>query len=237
MTRTMDRLCDELRIRLHGMDRRLEALKANGSSVSDKSQHRIQSQMDSVHQRIFDRRHAVETANARVTAWVEEKRPGFDAEVVAWRAERRRLELETRADDTETYALAAFDLALAAVDEAAGAALEALLARGDAASAARPACVSIAPEPTSERASARPRRSGLAVAAVALCMPVLLMWGSSAVQAEPSSSPRVEQGRRPSLSTEEAQKLGDDARRVATARQKAWDRKMKAVSGSICDGC
>jgi hypothetical protein len=236
MTRTIDRLCDELRIRLHGMDRRLEALKANGSSVSDKSQHRIQSQMDSVQQRIFDRRSAVETANARVTAWVEEKRPGFDAEVAGWRAERRRLELEARADDTETYALAAFDLALAAVDEAAGAALEALLARGDAASAARPACGSIAPGPTSEPGPVRPRRSGHGVAVVALSLSVLLMWGAFPAQAKPSPSARVEQERRV-YSTEESQKLGDEARRIATARQKAWDRKMKAVSGSICDGC
>ncbi len=75
MAEHIDRLCDQLRIKLHGMDRRLEALKANGSGVSDKSQQQIESQMDSVQQRIFERRRAVEEANTRVTAWVETKRP------------------------------------------------------------------------------------------------------------------------------------------------------------------
>ena len=81
MSEPIDRLCDQLRIKLHGMDRRLEALKANGSDMSDKSRHQLESQIDSVQQRIFDRRRAVETANARVTAWVERKRPAFDRNV------------------------------------------------------------------------------------------------------------------------------------------------------------
>jgi hypothetical protein len=138
MTEHIGRLCDELRIKLHSIDRRLEALKRNGSDLSDKSQHYIESQMDSVQQRIFERRRAVEVANARVTAWIEEKRPSFDAKVVAWREEKSFLELNTRADDAETYALAVFDLVIAAADEASQAALEALLARRDATTAALP---------------------------------------------------------------------------------------------------
>ena len=136
MTERIDRLCDQLRIKLHGMDRRLEALKANGSDVSDKTQHKIESQTDSVQQRIFGRRRTVEAANARVTAWIEDKRPGFEAKAAGWRRAHSFLELNTRADDAETYALAVFELAIAAADEAAQAALEALLARRDATSAA-----------------------------------------------------------------------------------------------------
>ncbi len=134
MSEPLDRLCDQLRIKLHGMDRRLEALKANGSDLSDKSQDRIESQLDTLQQRIFDRRRAVEAANARVTAWVGDKRPSFDAKVVEWR--EGRLRLDGRADDAETYALAVFDLAIAAADEAAQVPLEALLVRRDATSAA-----------------------------------------------------------------------------------------------------
>ena len=88
MSEPIDRLCDQLRIKLHGIDRRLEALKANGSDMSDKSRHQLESQIDSVQQRIFDRRRAVETANARVTAWVERKRPAFDRNVAEWRKHR-----------------------------------------------------------------------------------------------------------------------------------------------------
>lgn len=136
MSEPIDRLCDQLRIKLHGMDRRLEALKANGSDISDKSRHQIESQMDTVQQRIFDRRRAVEAANGRVTAWVQRKRPAFDLNVAEWRKHRSLLELKSRADDAEIYALAAFELAIAAADEAAQAALEALLARRDATGAA-----------------------------------------------------------------------------------------------------
>ena len=85
MCDSIDRLCDELRIKLHGIDRRLEALKANGSGTSDQSRHRLESQIDSVQQRIFDRRKAVDCANARVTAWIEHKKPGFDSNVEEWR--------------------------------------------------------------------------------------------------------------------------------------------------------
>jgi hypothetical protein len=149
----IDRLCDQLRIKLHGIDRRLEALKANGSDMSDKSRHQLESQIDSVQQRIFDRRRAVETANARVTAWVERKRPAFDRNVAEWRKQRSFLELNERADDAETYALAAFELAVAAADEAAEAALEALLARSDATGAALPAGL----EPGDEQAFGQAR--------------------------------------------------------------------------------
>ena len=38
MSKQIDRLCNELRIKLNGIDRRLEALKANGMATSEKSQ-------------------------------------------------------------------------------------------------------------------------------------------------------------------------------------------------------
>jgi hypothetical protein len=47
--------------------------------------------------------------------------------------------LNSRADDAEEYAVAAFELVMAAADEASSAALEALLARADANVAALPA--------------------------------------------------------------------------------------------------
>ena len=138
MSERIDRMIDQLRIKLHGIDRRLEALKANGSDTSDKSRHQIESQMDSVQQRIFDRRRAVEVAAAKVKAWVEGRRATLDASTDDWKENRRLLELNTRADDAEAYAVAAFELAIAAADEAAQATLEALLARGDATDAALP---------------------------------------------------------------------------------------------------
>ena len=131
MSGKIDRLCDELRVKLHGIDRRLEALKGNNAATSEKSRHLMESQMDMVQQRIFDRRHAVEAANARVSSWIE-KRSDFCEQVTSWKSHGNVSQLGMRADDAEGYAIAAFELAVAAADEAAQAALEALLARDDA---------------------------------------------------------------------------------------------------------
>ena len=54
-----------------------------------------------------------------------------------WKKERRFHQLNSRADDTEAFAIAVFELAAAAADEAAQAALPALLARNDANLASR----------------------------------------------------------------------------------------------------
>ena len=116
MTGKLDRVCDQLRIKLHGIDRRLEALKGNAMALSEKSQGLVESQLDRIEQRICDSRISVDAANTRVKTWEE----------------RRFHQLNSRADDTEAYAIAVFELAAAAADEAAQAALQALLARNDA---------------------------------------------------------------------------------------------------------
>jgi hypothetical protein len=138
MSAQIDRLCDQLRIKLHGIDRRLEAIKANGMATSEKSQHAVESQLDRVDQRIYDNRITVEAANARVKMWLEGKKPGFDASRAGWKEGRKVHLLNIRADDAEAYAGAVFELAAAAADEAAQAALQALLARNDANVAALP---------------------------------------------------------------------------------------------------
>jgi hypothetical protein len=131
MSEKIDRLCDQLRLKLHGIDRRLEALKGNNSATSEKSRDLVESQMDSVQQRIFERRHRVEAANASVAEWIA-KRAVFDDQDSSWKESADLLRLEVRADDVEGYAVAVFELAVAAADEASQAALEALLARNDA---------------------------------------------------------------------------------------------------------
>ena len=192
--------------------------------------------MDSVQQRIFDRRRAVEAANARVTAWVERKKPAFDVNLAEWREHRNLLGLNSRADDAEAYALAVFDLAIAAADEAAQAALEALLAGRDATGAALP----IGPGTTGRTTDAihpptKVGRSGQGLAALAFAATLTLM-ASMVAEAKPPSAPAGAAERR-AYTTEESKKLGDEAQRVAETQQRIWDRKMKDVSGSICRGC
>ena len=132
MTCKLDQVCDQLRIKLHGIDRRLEALKGNAMALSEKSQGVVESQLDRIEQRIYDSRVSVDAANTRVKTWHDGKKAGFDANREVWKKERRFHQLNSRADDTEAYAIAVFELAAAAADEAAQAALQALLARNDA---------------------------------------------------------------------------------------------------------
>ena len=128
----LDRVCDQLRIKLHGIDRRLEAFKGNAVGLSEKSQGAVEGQLDRIEQRIYDSRVNVEAANTRVKAWLEGKKAGFDASRDVWKKDRQFHQLNGRADDAEAYAIAVFELAAAAADEAAQAALQALLARNDA---------------------------------------------------------------------------------------------------------
>jgi hypothetical protein len=132
LSERMSRLCDELRIKLHGIDRRLETLKSNGLATFANSQEVLESRLDRVEQRIYDNRVSVEAANVRVKAWLAQKKAGS---VVGHplRTERHKAHLlKVRADDAEAYAIAVFELAAAAADEATLAVLQALLARNDA---------------------------------------------------------------------------------------------------------
>src|SRR5829696_2023302 len=81
---------------------------------------------------LVDSRVSGDAANTRVKTWHDGKNAGFDANREVWNKERRFHQLNSRADDTEAYAIAVFELAAAAADEAAQAALQALLARNDA---------------------------------------------------------------------------------------------------------
>jgi hypothetical protein len=138
MSEHIDRLCSELRMKLHGVDRRLEALKGNAMATSEKSQRLVEGQLDQVEQSIYDNRIIVEAANARVKGWLDGKKAGFDAGRAGWKDKRQVHLLNTRADDAEAYAGAVFSLAAATADEATQAALQALLARNDATVAALP---------------------------------------------------------------------------------------------------
>lgn len=132
MSERMSRLCDELRIKLHGIDRRLEALKSNSVATFDNSQGVLESRLDRVEQRIYDNRVTVEAANVRVKAWLAEKKAGSVAGTPRWTERHKRHLLEVHADDAETYAIAVFELVAAAADEATLAVLQALVARNDA---------------------------------------------------------------------------------------------------------
>lgn len=53
---------------------------------------------------------------------------------------------------------------------------------------------------------------------------------SPATQSGPRSTPAYTVGKN-------SKRLADKAQRVADEQQRQWDKKMKAISGSICTGC
>jgi hypothetical protein len=138
MTAEIDNWCDRLRIRLHGLDRRLEALKANQGSLSEKSRDVVQTGMAKVQRRMADAKSSIEAAHVSVAEWAGD-RAGLEGQRAAWRDDRRFLDLNDYADRSELHAEGAFELAIAAADKATEAAMQAVLARSDATLASLPA--------------------------------------------------------------------------------------------------
>lgn len=78
----------------------------------------------------------------------------------------------------------------------------------------------------------RPMRpAGMAALAVTLLLAALAVPGSAG--AKPLAQPAVTEAAK----LKDIKLQGEKAQRTAEARQRLWDRKMKAVSGSICNGC
>jgi hypothetical protein len=138
MSERMGRLCDEVWIKLHGIDRRLEVLKANGAATFNQSQIVLESQLDRVELRIYDNRVTVEAANVMVKKWLAETKAGSVEGEDLWTERHKAHRLEAPADDAEAYAIAVFELAAAAVNEATLAVLQAILSRNDADAVALP---------------------------------------------------------------------------------------------------
>ena len=131
MSEHIARLCDQLRIKLHGIDRRLEALKVNSMATSrPRSTPLRASWIRSSSASTTSASRSKQRTLGSKPGW-KERRPGSMPTARTGRSNARCI-FNTRADDAEAYAVAVFDLAAAAADEAAQAALEALLARNDA---------------------------------------------------------------------------------------------------------
>ena len=78
MSETIGRPCAELRIRLYRIDSKLEAVQGDAIGISEASWHVVERQLDRVEQGIDNNRILVAAANARVKAWLEGTKAGFD---------------------------------------------------------------------------------------------------------------------------------------------------------------
>ena len=132
MSERIDQFCENLRIKLTSIDKKMQQLKAKIDSKAQTAEQEVRIQLDAVKKRLKQDRTKVETAQADVKKWVDEFKLASNEKIAEWKVKRDGAKLQIRAEIAERYAVAAAVIALAAVDEAEQAALEAWLARKDA---------------------------------------------------------------------------------------------------------
>jgi deoxyribodipyrimidine photolyase len=132
MSERIDQFCENLRIKLTSIDKKMQQLKAKIDSKAQTAEQEVRIQLDAVKKRLVQDRTKVETAQADVKKWVDDFKAAGNEKIVEWRVKRDEAKLQIRAEIAERYAVAAAVVALTAVDEAEQAALEAWLARKDA---------------------------------------------------------------------------------------------------------
>ena len=135
MSERIDQFCENLRIKLTSIDKKMQQLKAKIDSKAQTAEQEVRIQLDAVKKRLVQDRTKVETAQADVKKWVDDFKAAGNEKIVEWKVKRDEAKLQIRAEIAERYAVAAAVVALAAVDEAEQAALETWLARKDADSA------------------------------------------------------------------------------------------------------
>jgi len=132
MSERIDQFCENLRIKLTSIDKKMQQLKAKIDSRAQTAEQEVRIQLDAVKKRLVQDRTKVETAQADVKKWVDDFKAAGNEKIVEWKVKRDEAKLQIRAEIAERYAVAAAVVALAAVDEAEQAALETWLARKDA---------------------------------------------------------------------------------------------------------
>jgi hypothetical protein len=132
MGERIDQFCENLRIKLTSIDKKMQQLKAKIDSKAQTAEQEVRIQLDAVKKRLKQDRTKVETAQADVKKWVDEFKLASNEKIAEWKVKRDEAKLQIRAEIAERYAVAAAVVALTAVDEAEQAALEAWLARKDA---------------------------------------------------------------------------------------------------------
>lgn len=80
------------------------------------------------------------------------------------------------------------------------------------------------------------RKSVRATSLLVACLVSVSLTTSCRARAELLAS-KVEADRSEAKRITDMKARGETSQRLAEARERRWDRKMKAVSGSICIGC
>jgi hypothetical protein len=132
MSETFDKFCSDVRTKINDADKRLKDLRASARNAGQKAKDDAKAHLATLENKAKDQQAEVEASKAKVKAWADGKKAITAEKIVEWKAQRQVRKLSDRADDAESYAVAAMQIAAAAVDEAETAAIEAVVARIDA---------------------------------------------------------------------------------------------------------
>ncbi len=135
MSERIDQFCENLRVKLTGIESNMQSLKTKIDSKTQSAEQEVRTRLDAVKKRIDQERPKVTAAQADIKKWVEDRKATTNQKIAEWKAKSEQSMLKGWADFAERYAGAASAVALAAVDKAEQAALEAWLARKEADSA------------------------------------------------------------------------------------------------------
>ena len=132
MSERIDQFCENIRVKLTGVESNMQALKNKIDSQAQTAEQEVRTRLDALKKRIDQERPKVAAAQADIKKWLEQRRATTNQKIAEWKAKSERASLKSWASVAEGYAAAASMMALAAVDEAEQASLEAWLARKDA---------------------------------------------------------------------------------------------------------
>jgi hypothetical protein len=132
MSQKVDEFCENLRVKLTGMETRLNGLKAKVEHDREGTKAAIDERIDEARTAIHSTKDDARAARERMAAQLEDKKTETEDKVAEWKHNREVSKLEGRAEDLEAYASWAILVAVDALDEADFATLRAIQARLDA---------------------------------------------------------------------------------------------------------
>jgi 4-hydroxy-L-threonine phosphate dehydrogenase PdxA len=131
----VDNFRQQLRSKIDDADKRLKGLEANLKASGEKAKSDAKTYVASLDSQMKAQQAKLQTAQANMKAWVQEKQKVTSDKIAEWKTQMRVTELTRYADLSEQYAASATQVASSAIDEAEKAIVDAMVARINADSA------------------------------------------------------------------------------------------------------
>lgn len=132
MSERIDKFCEDLRVKLTGIEANADGLKKRVVTSIDEAKAEASKRHDAVAAQLAATSAKVEASKAAMLKWAKDRKATTAAAVAGWKADADVAKLNLLADAAEAYAISAIDVANASIDEAELAALDAWIARADA---------------------------------------------------------------------------------------------------------